>query len=207
MSLDDLNQTAESVQLEADLKEFYRSDLLLPKITRVFHDRKKRRGKTSKVPKRIRTTLAEEHIVKLISNSTGFSEDQVCYYFFHIGLKKEAERDADKFDLTAKVRDVYSGAIKAEFEKFRAEHLALVKQLERNDQEMIKAIYQNQNLQTRLIQHILFFLEILKYYLRPLTNRLEEYRQDENAFADFERRTELKAIESARFILSDEMQK
>jgi hypothetical protein len=180
---------------------------LLQKITRVFQDRKKRRGKTSKVPKRIRTTLVEEQIVKRISNSTGFSEDQVCYYFFHMGMKKEAERDADKFDLTAKVRDVYSGAIKAEFDKFRAEHLALVKQLDRHDWEMLQTIYQNQNLQTRLIQHILFFLEMLKYYLRPLTNRLEEYRHDETAFADFERRAELKAIESARFILSEEAKK
>jgi hypothetical protein len=207
MRIDDQNQTIESDEIEADLKEFYRSDLLLPKITKVFKDRKKRQGKTSKVPKRIRTTLAEERIVKHISNSTGFSEDQICYYFFHVGMKKEAERDADKFDLTAKVRDVYSGAIKAEFEKFRAEHLALVNQLDRNDREMLGAIYKNQNLNTRLIQHILFFLEMLKVYLKPLTNRLEEYRHDDFAFADFERRAELKAIESARLILSDETKK
>ena len=123
---------AEIAEVDEDFNEEYEThnagivrkiDSLL-RERKKFGDRKEKLKKSSSssisdAVKRFRVTEKEKRVLKRFAEQSGYSENEVAYYFFAVGLKKEFEKERDKFDLSRKVKRAYTEALDFQLDKLR----------------------------------------------------------------------------------------
>jgi hypothetical protein len=132
MNNDTVEILPEDLAIEDEFTEEYEThnEGIIRKINSVLNNRKigsgaketakkKNGGALTDSVKRFRVTEKDRRVLKRLARQSGYSENEVAYYFFAFGIKKEFEKERDKFDLSVKVKRAYSEALDFELGKLR----------------------------------------------------------------------------------------